>query len=133
MFKFRNILMVGAWDVTRFYAMLTFCINSISKELFKIVFLLETIFIFPEHSLLHEVCMIYLNCYWLSTYGLPFVGVSTLIQLGAWSFLSMAIKIRNFKHYLHCVRVENLFTIRIFEISIKIYVSVSVISSPNSY
>ena len=133
MFKFSNILMVGAWDVTRFYAMLTFCINSISKELFKIVFLLETIFIFPQHSLLHEVCMIYLNCYWLSTYRLPFVGVSTLIQLGAWSFLSMAIKIRNFKHYLHCARVENLFTISIFEISIKIYVSVNVISSPNSY
>ena len=64
--------------------------------------------------------MIYPDCYWLSAYWLPFVGMSTLIQLGAWSFLSMAIKIRNFKCYLHCMRVENLFTIRIFEISVKI-------------
>ena len=64
--------------------------------------------------------MIYLDCYWLSVYRLPFVGVSTLIQLGAWSFLSMAIKIKNFKCYLRCGRVENLFTICIFEISIKI-------------
>ena len=30
--------MVSAWDVTRFYAMLTFCINSIANELLKIVF-----------------------------------------------------------------------------------------------
>ena len=64
--------------------------------------------------------MICPDCYWLSTYLLPFVGVSTLLQLGAWNFLSMAIKIRNFKRYLHCTRVENLFTIRIFEISAKI-------------
>ena len=112
--------MVGAWDVTRFYAMLTFCINLISKELFKIFFLLETIFIFPQHSLSCEVCMIYPDCYWLSAYCLPFVGMSTLIQLGAWNFLSMAIKIRNFKCYLHCSRAENLFTIHIFEISAKI-------------
>ena len=85
--------MVGAWDVTRFCAMLTFCINLIVKELFKIVFLLETIFIFPQHSLSHEACMVYLDCYWLSAYQLPFVGVSTLLQLGAWNFLSMVIKI----------------------------------------
>ena len=57
MLKFSNILMVGAWDVTRFYAMLTFCINLIVKELFKIVFLLETIFIFP---LSLEACMVFL-------------------------------------------------------------------------
>ena len=100
--------------------MLTFCINLISKELFKTIFLLETIFIFPQHSLSHEVCMIYPDCYWLSAYRLPFVGVSTLIQLGAWSFLSIPIKIRNFKRYLRCTRVENLFTIRILEISVKI-------------
>ena len=112
--------MVGAWDVTRFYAMLTFCINLIVKELFKIVFLLETIFILPQHSLSREACMVYPDCYWLSTYQLPFMGVSTLLQLGAWNFLSMAIKIQNFKCYLHCVRMENLFTIHIFEISTKI-------------
>ena len=64
--------------------------------------------------------MIYLDCYWLSAYLLPFVGVSTLLQLGAWNFLSMAIKIQNFKCYLHCTRVKNLFTIHIFEISAKI-------------
>ena len=64
--------------------------------------------------------MVYLAFYWLSTYQLPFVGVSTLLWLGAWNFLSMAIKIRNFKCYLRCARVENLFTIRIFEISAKI-------------
>ena len=64
--------------------------------------------------------MIYPDCYWLSTYLLPFVGVSTPLWLGSWNFLSMAIKIQNFKRYLHCTRVENLFTIHIFEISIKI-------------
>ena len=64
--------------------------------------------------------MIYLDCYWLSTYLLSFVGVSTLLWLGAWNFLSMAIKIQNFKRYLHCARVANLFTIRIFVISVKI-------------
>ena len=111
--------MVSAWDVTRFYAMLTFCINSIANELFKIVFLFETTFIFPQHSLSCEVCMIYPNCYWLSAYLLPFVGVSTPLWLGAWKFLSMAIKIQNFKHYLCCVSVENLFKNCIFVISIK--------------
>ena len=64
--------------------------------------------------------MIYLDCYWPSTYQLLIVGMSTLLQLGAWNFLSMAIKIGNFKCYLHCTRVENLFTICIFEISAKI-------------
>ena len=100
--------------------MLTFCINLILKELFKIVFLLETFFIFPQHSLSCEACMVYPDCYWLSTYQLPFVGMFTLLQLGAWNFLSMVIKIRNFKRYLRCARMENLFTIRIFEISAKI-------------
>ena len=64
--------------------------------------------------------MIYPDCYWLSPYQLLIVGMSTLLQLGAWNFLSMAIKIRNFKCYLRCTGVENLFTIRIFEISAKI-------------
>ena len=64
--------------------------------------------------------MIYPDCYWLSTYLLPFVGMSTPLWLGAWNFLSMAIKIQNFKHYLRCARVENLFTICIFEISVKL-------------
>ena len=120
MLKFNNFLMVGAWNVTKFYAMFTFCINSIDNELFKIVFLLKTTFIFSWHSLSHEVCMIYPDSYWLSAYLLPFVGMSTLLWLGAWNFLSMAIKIRNFKCYLRCVRVENLFTIHIFEICAKI-------------
>ena len=88
MLKFNNILMVSAWNVTKFYAILTFCINSIVNELFKIVFLFETIFIFPQHSPSCEVCMIYPDCYWLSAYHLPFVGVSTPLWLGAWDFLS---------------------------------------------
>ena len=112
--------MVNAWDVTRFYAMLTFCINLIAKELFKIILLLETIFTLPQHSLSCEVCIIYLGCYWLSAYQLPLMGMSTLLQLGAWEFLSMAINIRNFKRFLHFAKMENLFTIHIFEISAKI-------------
>ena len=120
MLKFNNYLIIGACDVTRFYAMLTFCINSIANKLFKIIFLSKTTFIFPQHSLSREVCMIYPDCYWLSAYLLPFVGMSTLLWLGAWNFVSMAIKIQNFKRYLCCVRVENLFTIHIFEISAKI-------------
>ena len=64
--------------------------------------------------------MIYPDCYWPSAYQLLIVGMSTLLQLGAWNFLSMAIKIGNFKCYLRCARVENLFTIHIFEISTKI-------------
>ena len=64
--------------------------------------------------------MIYLDCYWLRAYLLPFVGMSTPLWLGAWNFLSMVIKIQNFQRYLRCARVENLFTIRIFEISVKI-------------
>ena len=80
--------MVGAQDVTRFYAMLTFCINLLVNELFKIVFLFETTFIFPQHSHSREVCMIYPDCYWLNAYLLPFMGVSTPLWLGAWNFLS---------------------------------------------
>ena len=117
--KFNNFLMVSAWDVTRFYAMLTFCINSVANELFKIVFLFETTFIFPQHFPSREICMIYPDCYWLSAYLLPFVGMSTLLWLGAWNFLSMAIKNQKFKRYLCCVSMENLFKNRIFVISIK--------------
>ena len=69
--------MVSAWDVTKFYAMLTFCITLIGNKLFKIVFLFETTFIFPQHYLSREVCMIYPNSYWLSAYLLPFMGMST--------------------------------------------------------
>ena len=119
MLKFNNFLKVGAWDVTKFYAMLTFCINLIGNKLFKIVFLFETTFIFPQHYFSREVCMIYPDCYWLSTYLLPFVGVSTLLWFGAWNFLSMAIIFQNFRCYLCCTRLENLFTNRIFVISIK--------------
>ena len=100
--------------------MITFCFNSIVNELFKIIFLWETTLIFLQHSLSREVCMIYPDCYWLSVYLLPFVGVSTPLWLGAWNFLSMAIKIQNFKCFLRCASVKNLFTIRIFEINIKI-------------
>ena len=111
--------MVSAWNVTKFYAMLTFCISSIVNELFKVVFLFETTFIFPQHSPSCETCMIYPDCYWLSAYQLPFVGVSTPLWLGAWNFLSMAIKIQYFKRYLHCARMENLFKSRIFVTSVQ--------------
>ena len=109
--------MVSVWGVTPFYAMLTFCINSIGNKLFKIIFLFERTFIFPQHYLSHEVCMIYPDCYWLSTYLLPFMGVSTPLWLGN-SYL-MAIKIQNFRHYLCCARLKNLFTNPIFIISVK--------------
>ena len=68
--------------------MLTFCIISIGNKLFKIVFLFETIFIFPQQSPSREVCMIYPDSYWLSAYLLPFVGVTTPLWFGAWDFLS---------------------------------------------
>ena len=113
--------MISACDVTKFYAMLTFCITSIGNKLFKIVFLFETIYIFPQHYLSCEVCMIYPDSYWLSAYLLRFVGVSIPLWFGAWNFLSMAIKISNFKRYLSCARLENVFTNRIFVISIQNY------------
>ena len=101
--------------------MLTFCITSIGNKLFKIVFLFETIFIFPQHYLSREVCMIYPDFYWLNAYLLPFVGMSmsTPLWFGAWNFLSMVIKISNFKRYLRCARLENVFTNRIFVISVQ--------------
>ena len=114
--------MVSAWDVTKFYAMLTFCINSIAIELLKIVFLFETTFIFPQHYLSREVCMIYLDCYWLRAYLLPFMGMSTLLWLGAWNFLSMAIIFEYFKCKCLskcCANIQNLFKNCIFVISIK--------------
>ena len=99
--------------------MLTFCITLIGNKLFKIIFLFETTFIFPQHYLSREVCMIYPDSYWLSAYLLPFVGMSTPLWFGAWNFYLMAMKIQYFKHYLCCARLENLFTISIFVISIK--------------
>ena len=119
MLKFNNFLTVSAWDVTKFYAMLTFSINSIAIELLKIAFLFETTFIFPQHYLSREVCMIYPDCYWLIAYLLPFVGVSTLLWLGAWNFLSMAIIFEYFKRKPRCTNIQNLFKNRIFVISIK--------------
>ena len=68
--------------------MLTFCIISIGNKLFKIVFLFETIFIFPQHYLSREVCMIYPDSYWLNAYLLPLMGMPTPLWLGAWDFLS---------------------------------------------
>ena len=111
--------MVSAWDVTRFYAMLTFCINSIDNELFKIVFLFETTFIFPQHSLSCEVYMIYPDCHWLSAYLLPFMGMSTPLWLGAWEFLSMEIFSQYFKCKPRCANIQNLFKNRIFVIIVK--------------
>ena len=99
--------------------MLTFCITSIGNKLFKIVFLFETSFIFPQHYLSREVCMIYPEFYWLSAYLLPFVGVSTPLWFGAWNFLSMTLKNWNFKHHLWFASTENLFKNRIFVISVK--------------
>ena len=118
-FKVSNILMVDACGVTPIYAKLTFCINSILSDSFKIVFLLETTLFFSWHYLSCEVCMIYPDCYYLSGYQLPFMGMSTPSLLCAWIFLSMVIKIGNFKCYLHCVSMENFFTICIFGISVK--------------
>ena len=115
--------MVGAWNVTRFYAVLTFCINLTVKEIFKIVFLLETTLFFSRYHPSRVACMDYPGCYWLSAYQILFVGVSILSQLGAWIFLSMVHKIRNFKRYLCCTSMENLLTIHIFGISVKICIS----------
>ena len=44
MSKLNNILMGYAYVVTKFYAMLTFCINLITTDKFKIIFLFETTF-----------------------------------------------------------------------------------------
>ena len=98
--------------------MLTFCINSISNKLFKIVFLFETIFIFPQHSPSREACMIYPDFYWLNAYLLPFLGMFTPLWFGAWDSYLMAIKIEYFKCYLCCARLKNLFKNCIFVISI---------------
>ena len=76
--------MVDAYDVTLFYARLTFCINLNPNDLLKIIFLFETTFIFPQYLLSREVCMVYPASYWLSV-------ISWGFQLGAWEFLSMAI------------------------------------------
>ena len=119
MLKFNNFLIVSAWDVTKFYAMLTFCITLIGNKLFKIIFLFETTFIFPQHYLSREVCMIYPDSYWLSAYLLPFMGVSTPLWFGAWNFYLMAIIFQIFRRYLWCARLENLFTNCIFMISFK--------------
>ena len=79
-----NTLMVNAYDVTIFYAMLTFCINLIGNDLLKIVFLFETTFIFPHQPPSREVYMVYPASYWLGV-------ISGVFQLGAWEFLSMEI------------------------------------------
>ena len=84
LFKFSNILRVHAYSVTKFYAVLTFCINLICNDLFKIVFLLETTFIFPHQPSSREVCMVYSASYWLGI-------ISRVFQLGAWEYLSMVI------------------------------------------
>ena len=115
MLKIGNILMVDACNVTQFYTELTFCINSNPNGLFQIICLCETTFIFPQHLLSHEVCMVYSASYWLS-------AISQGLQLGAWEFLSMAIIFQYFKRKLHCVIIQNLFKNCIFVISIKNYI-----------
>ena len=90
--KFNIFLKGDACDVTKFYAMLIFCINLTGNKLFKIVFLFKTTFIFPQLYLSREVCMIYPDLYWLSTYPYPLWACPPLCGLGAWDFLSMAIK-----------------------------------------
>ena len=112
--------MVNAYDVTRFYAMLTFCINLIGNDLLKIAFLFETTFIFPHQPSSCEVGMVCPYCYWLSASQVLFMGMSSFSLLGAWIFFTMALEIRNFKCHLCCVSMENLFTICIFRISTKI-------------
>ena len=92
MLEFNKFLKGDACDDIKFYAMLTFCINLIGNKLFKIVFLFETIFIFPQHYLSLEVCMIYPDSYWPSTYLYPLWACPPLCGFGAWDFLSMAIK-----------------------------------------
>ena len=87
--------------------MLTFCIHSTDNKLFKIVFLFETTFIFLQHYLSREVCMVYRDSYCLSAYLYPSWACPPLCGLGAWESLSMAIKNCN------C----NLFKNRIFVIS----------------
>ena len=104
--------MVDACDVTWFYAKLTFCINSNSNELFQIIFLFETTFIFPQHLLSREVCMVYWASYWLSI-------ISQGFELDAWEFLSMAIIFQYFKCKLCCANIQNLFKNHIFVISVK--------------
>ena len=98
-----------------FMQSLLFCINSNPNGLFQIVFLFETTFIFPQHLLSREVCMVYLASYWLSI-------ISRDFQLGAWEYLSMAIIFQYFKCKLHCANIENLLKNRIFVISIKNYI-----------
>ena len=63
--------------------------------------------------------MIYPDCYWLNAYLLPFVGMSTLLWLGAWNFLSMAIIFEYFKRKPHCANIQNLFKNCIFVISVQ--------------
>ena len=119
MLEFNIILKCDAYDVTKFYTMLTFCIHSTDNKLFKIVFLFETTFIFPQLYLSHEVCMIYPDFYWLSAYPYPLWACPPLCGLGAWDFLSMAIKITIFRRYLCFTRLKNLFKNCIFVISVQ--------------
>ena len=92
MLKFNKFLKGDACDVTTFYAVLTFCIVSVGNELFKIVFLFETTFIFPQLYLSREVCMIYPDFHWPSAHSYPSWACPPLCGFGAWNFLSMAIK-----------------------------------------
>ena len=129
MLKFSNILMVGAWDVTRFYAMLTFCINLISKELFKIIFLLETIFIFPQHSLSRAASVDYPGCDWLSAYQWACLSLYSLVP---GTFYQRRLKFET-SNAICTARRWRIFSQFAFLKSVLKYVSVHVISGPNSY
>ena len=120
MLEFNIFLKGDACDVTKFYAILTFCINSIGNKLLKIVFLFETTFIFPQHYLSREVCMIYPDFYWLSTYPYPsWACPSPSVALVPGTPYLWRSKIEIFTRYLCFARLKNLFKNRIFVISDK--------------
>ena len=112
--------MVNAYDVTRFYAMLTFCINLIGNDLFKIVFLFETTFIFPHQPSSRDVGMVCPDCPLAKRFSGTLRGCVLLLTAWCLDIFTMALEIRNFKCYLCCASMENLFTIRIFGNSAKV-------------
>ena len=99
--------------------MLTFCINLTDNKLFKIVFLFETIFIFPQLYLSREVCMIYPDFYWLSAYLYPSWGCHPLVALVPGTSYLWRSKITIFRRYLCFARLKKLFKNRIFVISVQ--------------
>ena len=103
-----KILTQDACSVTRFNAKLTFTINVISMELFKIAFLSETIFIFPRHSLSYEGCIVNPESDWLSNFNTSSWACPPSWHLGVSEFLSMAIISLKLKHSLLHANLLNL-------------------------